>query len=264
MEFLHEDPSPVEISPPEPSFEPDSPIDFLKHVWFPPVTCSGATQQQHKEEPVNEVCTDKCDPLPMPVHSPSVVVEEAPLECTPSVFMKNRIKHVKRSDIKIDKDVRFLSPSTVIRSKLTATSYEGKSPEVVKAMKDREKQLREKQIRALMEKKEREVKEKDVVVEKMKELMEKTRERMEQVQKEKEEVAHRMKEKEELWLREKSVLETVGVGCGGERQKWKKIQHDNYNRSLDTRSYTFKTQDKKAMGAKVFVDGIRVATAELA
>mgnify|MGYP001093939397 CR=1 FL=1 len=73
-----------------------------------------------------------------------------------------------------------------------------------------------------------------------------------------------MKEKEELWLREKSVLETVGVGCGGERQKWKKIQHDNYNRSLDTRSYTFKTQDKKAMGAKVFVDGIRVATAELA
>ena len=82
--------------------------------------------------------------------------------------------------------------------------------------------------------------------------------------KEKEEVAHRMKEKEELWLREKSVLETVGVGCGGERQKWKKIQHDNYNRSLDTRSYTFKTQDKKAMGAKVFVDGIRVATAELA
>ena len=72
-----------------------------------------------------------------------------------------------------------------------------------------------------------------------------------------------MKEKEELWLREKSVLETVGVACGGERQKWKKIQHDNYNRSLDTRSYTFKTQDKKAMGAKVFVDGIRVATVEL-
>ncbi|KAM7453901.1 hypothetical protein BLSTO_05348 [Blastocystis sp. subtype 1] len=104
MEFLHEDPSPVEISQPEPSFEPDSPIDFLKHVWFPPVTCSGTTQQQHKEEPVNEVCTDKCDPLPMPVHSPSVVVEEAPLECTHSVFMKNRIKHVKRSDIKIDKD----------------------------------------------------------------------------------------------------------------------------------------------------------------
>ena len=157
IEFLHEDPSPVEIFQPEPSFEPDSPIDFLKHVWFPPVTCSGATQQQHKEEPVNEVCTDKCDPLPMPVHSPSVVVEEAPLECTPSVFMKNRIKHVKRSDIKIDKDVRFLSPSAVIRSKLTATSYEGKSPEVVKAMKDREKQLREKQIRALMEKKEREI-----------------------------------------------------------------------------------------------------------
>lgn len=144
IEFLHEDPSPVEISPPEPSFEPDSPIDFLKHVWFPPVTCSGATQQQHKEEPVNEVCTDKCDPLPMPVHSPSVVVEEAPLECTPSVFMKNRIKHVKRSDIKIDKDVRFLSPSAVICSKLTATSYEGKSPEVVKARKDREKQLAEK------------------------------------------------------------------------------------------------------------------------
>ena len=83
-------------------------------------------------------------------------------------------------------------------------------------------------------------------------------------EKEKEEVAHRMKEKEELWLREKSVLETVGGGGDGEKQKWKKIQHDNYNRSLDTRSYTFKTQDKKAMGAKVFVDGIRVATAELA
>ena len=41
-------------------------------------------------------------------------------------------------------------------SKLTATSYEGKSATVVKAMKEREKQLRENQIRALMEKKERE------------------------------------------------------------------------------------------------------------
>lgn len=68
-----------------------------------------------------------------------------------------RIKHVKRSDIKIDKDVRYDSLPTIISSKFTATSYDGKSPEVVKAMKDREKQLREKQIRALMEKKEREI-----------------------------------------------------------------------------------------------------------
>ena len=42
-------------------------------------------------------------------------------------------------------------------SKLTATSYEGKSENVIKAMKERENQLREKQIKALMEKKEREM-----------------------------------------------------------------------------------------------------------
>lgn len=42
-------------------------------------------------------------------------------------------------------------------SKLTATSYEGKSETVVAAMKLREEQLRERQIKALMEKKEREI-----------------------------------------------------------------------------------------------------------
>lgn len=45
----------------------------------------------------------------------------------------------------------------MIPSKLTATSYEGKSETVIKAMKERENQLREKQIKALMEKKEREI-----------------------------------------------------------------------------------------------------------
>ena len=61
---------------------------------------------------------------------------------------------MNRNDIKIDKDARSRFTHVLISSKLTATSYEGKSADVVKAMKNREKQLREKQIRALMEKKE--------------------------------------------------------------------------------------------------------------
>ena len=64
---------------------------------------------------------------------------------------------MNRNDIKIDKDARSRFMHVLIPSKLTATSYEGKSADVVKAMKNREKQLREKQIRALMEKKEREI-----------------------------------------------------------------------------------------------------------
>ena len=64
---------------------------------------------------------------------------------------------MNRNDIKIDKDARSRFTHVLISSKLTATSYEGKSADVVKAMKNREKQLREKQIRALMEKKEREI-----------------------------------------------------------------------------------------------------------
>ena len=44
----------------------------------------------------------------------------------------------------------------VDRSKLTGTSYEGKSETVVAAMKARERELREKQIKALLVKKEQE------------------------------------------------------------------------------------------------------------
>lgn len=80
VEFLHEDPSPLEFSQPEPFATSDSPIDFLKCPFLSCITSSSSAQHQQSEEPVNEVCTDKCDPLPMPVHGPSVVVEEAPLE----------------------------------------------------------------------------------------------------------------------------------------------------------------------------------------
>ena len=57
------------------------------------------------------------------------------------------LKYVTKKDIQLDEEA----------SKLTATSYEGKSETVVAAMKAREEQLRERQIKALMEKKEREI-----------------------------------------------------------------------------------------------------------
>ena len=42
-------------------------------------------------------------------------------------------------------------------SKFTGTSYEGKSKSVVAAMKERERQLYDKQVKAVMEKREREI-----------------------------------------------------------------------------------------------------------
>lgn len=46
----------------------------------PCITASESPQPKRNETPVSEVCTDKCDPLPMPVNTAPVVVEEAPLE----------------------------------------------------------------------------------------------------------------------------------------------------------------------------------------
>ena len=58
-----------------------------------------------------------------------------------------RLKYVTKRDVVLEKDA----------SKLTATSYEGKSAAVIAAMKSRERELRERQIKAIMEKKEREI-----------------------------------------------------------------------------------------------------------
>lgn len=80
---------------------------------------------------------DQPEPLVKPSFSAPPIVEEAPVD----------LKYVTKDDIQLDEEA----------SKLTATSYEGKSDTVVAAMKAREEQLRERQIKALMEKKEREI-----------------------------------------------------------------------------------------------------------
>ncbi|KAK8807519.1 hypothetical protein WA171_000474 [Blastocystis sp. BT1] len=80
---------------------------------------------------------DKPEPLAKPAFSAPPIIEEAPVN----------LKYVTKKDIQLDEEA----------SKLTATSYEGKSETVVAAMKAREEQLRERQIKALMEKKEREI-----------------------------------------------------------------------------------------------------------
>ncbi|KAK8801922.1 hypothetical protein WA158_006317 [Blastocystis sp. Blastoise] len=76
-------------------------------------------------------------------------------------------KHVEPSNVQVEKaevsdKVKQISKSIVIdeeASKMTGTNYEGKSDYVVKAMKEREEKLREAQIQAIAEKKEREVEE---------------------------------------------------------------------------------------------------------
>ena len=58
-----------------------------------------------------------------------------------------RLKYVNKEDVHLDNDA----------SKFTGTSYKGKSESVVAAMKEREKQLYDKQVKAVMEKRERDI-----------------------------------------------------------------------------------------------------------
>ena len=60
-------------------------------------------------------------------------------------------------------------------------------------------------------------------------------------------VLKRLREQEERWVKERNVLEA----------QWRSIQEENYHRSLDTRSFTFKAQDKKNTNIKPFIDAIK-------
>ncbi|KAK8819081.1 hypothetical protein WA538_001659, partial [Blastocystis sp. DL] len=101
-----------------------------------PAETSSAPSKDVASDIVNDVVND--EPEPLRTSAPATtVIAEAPVD----------LKYVSKEDVVLDDNA----------SKFTGTSYEGKSKSVVAAMKERERQLYDKQVKAVMEKREREI-----------------------------------------------------------------------------------------------------------